>query len=184
MEYTAVHFDKRDHRNGFRLSRNFTQSQCDLRSLGDNNVFFYDVTKLFVENDIPLTKLNCADTRRFFKSYTNLHLPDVALSQEIYVDKILRDTYERIRRGLTHQHLWISIETTDVVDKCICSFVVGVLNEDKPQYVANVGVLRGKTQAEVGRFIMESVQNVDLDLNDALVCLTSGELYMQQASVT
>jgi len=92
-----MHFRTKKHQknkdcktNGFQqefIDNSFKNSEENLIK----NEFFADITKWFIEADIPLNKLEHLASQKFLKKYTNRDVPNSSTLRKNYVPNVLID---------------------------------------------------------------------------------------------
>jgi len=101
--------------------------------------FNYNLTKWFMEVDIPLAKIDLPATKNFFKKEMDVIVQNRSTLRKKYVPQVYQDTLELIRSKVGENSIYLVIdETTDKQQRYVFNALVGILNgeKSKPMLVA------------------------------------------------
>jgi hypothetical protein len=107
------------------------------------NEYFADLTKAFVESNIPLDKLDKHSLREFFKKYMKRDISTTQNLRQNYVTKIYENVISKIREVLGDNSIYLIVdETTDKRNRYVVNVLVGALNgnQSKPMLISTTFV--------------------------------------------
>lgn len=98
---------------------------------GDQQIqFARDVTLAFVQEGIPLEKLEEGPIRKLFEKYCVFKLPSVS-TLRLVVPKLSEEKIPEIRSDIGDSNIWLTVdEATDPLGRYIANVVVGKLGKD------------------------------------------------------
>ena len=95
------------------------------------SVYCEDLCRAFVSADIPISKVNEPQLKKFLTKYSNIDTPDESTLRRNYLPKCYEETLAHIRSICQNEKIWVSIdETSDSTGRKIGHVVVGVLKND------------------------------------------------------
>jgi len=110
---TKKHQEKKDKMDG--TAQEFIEKSFQKSELNNfKNEYFADMTKAFIEANIPLEKLNHPSLGQFLQKYTNRDNPKPSTLRNNYVSKIYENVIIKIRLVLGDSAIYLMVdETTD-----------------------------------------------------------------------
>ncbi|PSN38272.1 hypothetical protein C0J52_16895 [Blattella germanica] len=97
------------------------------------NVFFKDMCRAMIAENIPWNKLQVPEYRSFLEKYCNTIIPDESTLRKNYLEECYQDTLSSIRSDIQNSYIWIAVdETTDTMGRYIANLVVGKLDLETP----------------------------------------------------
>jgi len=96
------------------------------------NEFFADTTKMLIEANIPIGKLDDPAVRDYLTKYTKRDIPSARTVRKTYVPQNYENTLNKVRKivGLNYIYLIVD-ETSDVKNRYVVNVLVGILNGEK-----------------------------------------------------
>ena len=93
------------------------------------NQFYSKITKVFIQADIPLSKLDETSLRSFLEDNTGKSLPHRTTLHRNYIEPIYLKTISKIIETIGKSDVYfIADETTDVSNRYVLNILVGPLN--------------------------------------------------------
>jgi hypothetical protein len=94
-----------------------------------NNEFFVDITRMLIETNIPIEKLENQSFRHFMSKYTNRELPNAKNIRRNYVPTVYEEVIDKIRENIGSDAIYLIVdETSDVKNRYVVNILVGALN--------------------------------------------------------
>lgn len=91
-----------------------------------------DLTKMFLEANIPLHKLSHPSVQSFMSKHTKFSVPTETAIRKNYVPVLYEETLNKMRRLAANNYIWVSVdETTDIEQRYVINFVFGVLGVEE-----------------------------------------------------
>ncbi|XP_063610355.1 uncharacterized protein LOC134785688 [Penaeus indicus] len=138
--------------------------------------------------DIPLNKLSSVEFRNFLEEISGKDMPDQSTLRKYYVQNVYKSKISKLRKKVAGKKLWVSIdETTDVEQRFVACFVLGILGEEDERdkcYLGNMALLDAVNHSTIAAFFNESLLQLWPDqilYHNILVVTTDAAPYMLKA---
>ena len=99
-----------------------------LQAIRKQSQFSLDLCNAFVSSGIPLWKLENPALKDFLRLYAKENVPSESSIRKNYIDVVYQQRMEMIRRAVSENYIWCSIdETTDATGRYVVNVVIGTL---------------------------------------------------------
>ncbi|KAF6214952.1 hypothetical protein GE061_009697 [Apolygus lucorum] len=123
--------------------------------------FAREVTTAFLQEGIPLHKLERGPLREIFDKYCpNVKLPSVSSLRRM-VPRLCEENLEGIRKDIGDSRIWLSVdEATDPLGRYIANVVVGKLQADKAHkgHLIHVAQLEKNNSSTIVQTVQEALK--------------------------
>lgn len=123
--------------------------------------FAKDVTSAFVQEGIPLYKLEEGPLRKLFEKYCPIKLPSVSTLRRT-VSTLCEENLSEIRRDIGDSNIWLTVdEATDPLGRYIANIVVGKLDENKENckgHLIHVAQLEKTNSSTIVQAVQEALR--------------------------
>ena len=123
--------------------------------------FNYELAKAFLAADIPLWKLENECFKTFLKTWTGQNIASDSLIRKVHLKKCYTEVLDSIQNEIRYRKVWVSIdETTDVCDRSVAHFIIGILSKDKDEcksFLINTEHLQVANSTNIARFSEDTV---------------------------
>jgi hypothetical protein len=105
--------------------------------------FFMDTTRMLIEANIPIEKLNNRSFREYLSKYTKREIPNPSNIRKHYVPNIYEEVIQKIREIVGNNAVYLIVdETSDAKNRYVVNIMVGILNGEpiKPMLLATTFV--------------------------------------------
>lgn len=149
--------------------------------------FCEDVCSFFVDNDIPLVKLNSLPTKRFFQKWVKRKAPAEATIRKWYVKPSYDRTIEQIRAELRDRKIWVSVdETTDKAGRSVGCVVVGGLGRHSGgrSFMLHLEQLQKVDHSAIAQLVQRALSILwpnGVRYDDVWLLVTDAAAYMKKA---
>lgn len=141
--------------------------------------FAMDLTRAFLNSNIPLHKITNPSIVGFIEKYTKFAAPTERTLRRNYVPALYDECINRMKEIAAGQKIWVSIdETTDCEQRYIANFVFGVLGQPDRCYLFAIKQLEATNSSTVATFFDESVNALGVPRTNVLLAATDAAPYM------
>lgn len=165
------HRDTKKHLNAIQRKTGESSSQSLLTTLhetADRNrkisEFTMDLTRCFLEANIPLHKIAHPSMVKFVEKHTKHASPSESSLRSKYLPVLYDECLEKMKRIAVGNFIWVSIdESTDCEERFVANFVFGVLGVDKERgrsYLFASKVLEATNSNTIATFFDESLSKL------------------------
>lgn len=138
-----------------------TQYQNRSNSSTKLNEFNMDITKWFLEANIPLHKISHPSTKFFMEKYMKFSAPSDSAIRQNYVPVLYEEILNKLRKLAATKYIWVSVdETTDVEQRYIINFIFGILGVDEEKdrsYLFSMAQLHKTDNHAIAKFFIDSL---------------------------
>ncbi|KAL1229409.1 CGG triplet repeat-binding protein [Trichinella spiralis] len=116
--------------------------------------FLTELCMAFIDARIPLWILGNKSLRGFLEKYTKQHIPSESSLRKNYIDNNFNNVMDGIRRKVTYNKIWVSVdETIDPVGRFVANVVIGTLEADQPskEYLLTSEVLEKSNSSTIAQ---------------------------------
>lgn len=136
----------------------------DIDASRNSSVFAMDLTKCFLEANIPLHKIAHPSVVKFLEKHTKYSTPSESTLRTKYLPTLYEECTDRLNKIAANNYVWISIdETTDCEQRYVANFVFGVLGVEYEQgrsYLFSSTVLQSANQSTIAAFFDELLKEL------------------------
>lgn len=126
--------------------------------------FAMDLTKCFLEANIPLKKITHPAVVKFVEKHTKYTPPSEGTMRNKYLPILYDNCVDRMKRIAANNYVWISIdESTDCEQRYVANFVFGVLGVEHGRgrsYLFSSQVLQAANKSTIAAFFDESLKEL------------------------
>lgn len=126
--------------------------------------FQMDLTKCFLEANIPLHKISHPSIVKFVEKHTKYAAPSETTLRTKYLPVLYNECIRRMKGIALENYIWISIdESTDCEQRFVANFVFGVLGVEQERgrcYLFASAVLQAANQFTIAAFFDESLKEL------------------------
>lgn len=126
--------------------------------------FAMELTKCFLESNIPLHKISHPSVAKFIEKHTKYAAPSETALRTKYLPVLYDECVEQMKRIAAGNFVWVSIdESTDCEQRFVANFVFGVLGVDKERgrsYLFASKVLEATNSTTIATFFDECLSQL------------------------
>lgn len=129
----------------------------------DAEKYNLDLTKMFLEANIPIYKINCPSVSNFFEKYTKFAVPSETKLRNKCLPQIYDATVLEMKNHAKDEYIWVTIdETTDCEKRFVANFVFGILSENEhgKSYLFSCKELTVTNSTTIAQFFDETIQEL------------------------
>lgn len=130
----------------------------------NSSQFAMDLTKSFLEANIPLHKISHPSIVKFVEKHTKYAAPSETTLRTKYLPVLYNECIERMKKIAFENYIWISIdESTDCQQRFVANFVFGVLGVEQERgrcYLFASTVLQAANSSTIATFFDESLKEL------------------------
>lgn len=155
---TKYHRDAEANKENNGTSANQTlMTQFGQKSNPKLNTFHLDICELFVEANIPLSKIGHSSMGKFLNKYVNSTVPSESSLRTKYLPLLYDRCIEALRVKARGKYVWVSVdESADCEGRSVAHFVFGILNADETErgqcYLLDAKVLEATNANTIAAF--------------------------------
>lgn len=127
------------------------------------NTFHNDLCELFVETNIPMSKIDHPSMIHFLKKYVAASAPSGETLRKKYLPLLYENCITKLREKANEKYIWVSLdETTDCSGRAVANFVFGLMNggdsERGQSYLLEAKALEATNANTIAAFFNDCVQ--------------------------
>lgn len=188
--FVTQHIGSENHQKRLQLSVE-SEEPSDEPSAGLSSrerQFSMDLCRALVKSNIPLHKVQNKSFKDFLEKYCKEFVPDHSTLRKTYLKKLYDETIENIRRSISEDNIWVSIdETTDAKGQYVVNTVIGSLNQSKETkpYLLSSEIVEKTNHATIAQAFVNAMQLLwpeAVKHERVLLFVTDAASYMQKAA--
>lgn len=123
--------------------------------------FAMDLTKCFIESNIPLHTIRNPSMVKFLETHTKYAVPSESTLRRRYVPKVYEECVQKLKEKAANKFIWVSLdESTDSEERYVVNFIFGVLDVESERdrsYLFTSKVLKTVNHSTMAQFFDECV---------------------------
>lgn len=143
----------------------------------------YQVTKAFLEADIPLQKIHSESLNKLFSSM-NRPLPSVSKCRSM-VEFICKNVLQEINRKLRNKKIFMIIDESDINNQKYVNTLIGDISNPSLCYLVDCRPLNNSPNANIiAQIADDNLRNMNTSRSDFLLLISDAAPYMLKAGET